>query len=108
MNKIKSLNKIFYTLILILKSFQYSYAAFSNNRSWSTRSRGMGGAFVAIADDINSLTHNLAGLANVDSIEAIFMNSILYANLDGISNMGNVYTAFTYPYKLSNNKRQES
>src|ERR1043166_3350945 len=49
-------------------------AAF-NDIVTGARPQGMGGAFVAVADDANALYWNPAGLTQLDSAEATFMHS---------------------------------
>lgn len=45
------------------------------------RATGMGGAYTAVADDISSIYWNPGGLANVNSNEAYFNHTSLYADI---------------------------
>jgi ABC-type phosphate/phosphonate transport system substrate-binding protein len=46
------------------------------------RPTGMGEAFVAVADDINAMQYNPAGLSRLEQVEIAGMYSNLYTNLD--------------------------
>jgi len=57
------------------------------------RAEGMGGAFVSIADDINSIHYNPAGLSMVNDINIAFFHNELYIE----ERRG--YVGFTYPLR---------
>ena len=61
-------------LVLVLLIAGPARAAF-NDIVTGARPQGMGGAFVAVADDANALYWNPAGLTQLDSAEATFMHS---------------------------------
>ena len=46
-----------------------------------SRAQGMGGAFVAVADDISALYWNPAGIANLKGSEAMFMHTEWLADI---------------------------
>ncbi len=50
-------------------------------QTMGARQLGMGGAFTAVADDINTLSYNPAGLANLGKIELVAMHMIGLANV---------------------------
>ena len=52
------------------------------NQTAGARQLGMGDAFTAVADDVNTLSYNPAGLANLGKVEASFTN---FWGLDGMS-----------------------
>jgi hypothetical protein len=70
-----------------------SYGAFNMINS-SARAIGMGNAYVAVADDINCILDNPAGLSNLKSWEATFTATKLNW---GIDNMGEGFTAVGLP-----------
>lgn len=71
------------------------YAAFKDN-GWGARPAGMGGAFTAIADDVNAALYNPAGLMQLKSPEMSFMYSQLYTGLDEVTLNLN-YLAYVHP-----------
>jgi hypothetical protein len=72
-----------------------SYASF-NIINPSARSLGMGNSFVAVADDINSIYSNPAGLGNLKSWEVLTSYSKLYW---GISNLAESFIGVGVPFK---------
>lgn len=60
------------------------YAAFKDV-NWSVRSSGMGGAFVAVADDASSALINPAGIIQVERGEAVFMYTKLFNGMDNVN-----------------------
>ncbi|MCX5777187.1 MAG: hypothetical protein NTX32_06145, partial [Candidatus Firestonebacteria bacterium] len=80
-------------IILMMKPFGYGYFPMINS---SARALGMGNAYVGVADDVNSLLGNPAGLANVDTLEATFTGTKLNW---GISDMGEGFGALVLPLK---------
>jgi len=58
----------------------------------------MGGAFVAVADDINAAWYNPAGLAGVPQQSVLFTYSKPYAGLDGV-NISMAYASYLYPFR---------
>jgi len=63
--------------------------------NWSVRSSGMGGAFVAIADDADSPLVNPAGMMQVEGGQADFMYSKLFTGLDDVD-LGLQYASFVH------------
>lgn len=73
----------------------FASEGFFTNNEWGARPVGLGGSFVAIADDVNSVVWNPAGMARLDQIEATFMYSKPYSVVD----FGANYLALVYPLK---------
>src|SRR3989339_632692 len=82
-------------LCFIVFVVQITYGAFNMINS-SARSVGMGNAYVAVADDINCILDNPAGLSNLKSWEATFTATKLNW---GVDNMGEGFTAVGLPIK---------
>ncbi|MFH1824848.1 MAG: hypothetical protein ABH873_06445 [Candidatus Firestonebacteria bacterium] len=94
-NKLKI---VFYHLsfvALFLIFITNSYGAF-NIMSPSARVLGMGNSFVAVADDVNSIYANPAGLGNLKSWEVLSSYSKLYW---GISNLSESFICVGVPFK---------
>lgn len=66
------------TFLLLL--INVSFSAFDNSEI-GARPTGMGGAFVAVADDSNASAYNPAGLGFVKNIDASFTRLILYSGI---------------------------
>ncbi|MDD5688260.1 MAG: conjugal transfer protein TraF [Elusimicrobia bacterium] len=58
------------------------------------RPLGMGGAFVAVADDANTIMYNAAGVTQLDREELTATYTKLYTGIDGLSNN---FVAYVYP-----------
>ncbi|MBN1385008.1 MAG: type IX secretion system membrane protein PorP/SprF [Elusimicrobia bacterium] len=71
------------------------YGAFKDLR-WGTRPAGMGGAFVAVADDANAPLWNPAGISQVGRQEGTFMYAKPYWGLENIS-LGFMYFGYVRP-----------
>ena len=71
-------------LLIILLIATYSYGTF-NVINPSPRPLGMGNAFVAVADDINTLYLNPAGLTNLKTWQILFTYSKLYWGVSDLS-----------------------
>lgn len=82
-------------LLIILLAISESFGAF-NILNPTAKTLGMGNSFVAVANDINSIHSNPAGLVNLKSWEALFSYSKL--NL-GISNLNENFIAAGIPFK---------
>ena len=63
---------------------------------WGVRPEGMGGAFTSVADDVNTIFYNPAGLANLSSKEVNLMYTKPWVGLDGID-ISFMHGAFSYP-----------
>ncbi|MBU2529034.1 PorV/PorQ family protein [bacterium] len=75
------------SLVLILFSYSYVFAAGRTRAEFlridtGGRPAGMGGAFSAVSDDINSIFYNPAGLGWIEGTEVTFLHN---AWLEGIS-----------------------
>ncbi len=79
----KLLHEFFYgTLLLLILLFPVNGLAIDNSQEWAdidfdfsspgARSRGMGGAFVGLADDASSAITNPAGLAQLPRMQIYF------------------------------------
>ena len=87
-------------LLILLFSFSFSLAP---DKSWAgfpdiglgARPMGMGGAFVAVADDVNSIFWNPAGISQIQRVEL----SSMYFNPYGLSvNSQLLSGAFRHPF----------
>jgi len=84
------MKKVFTTIIsmtFLLLLINASFCAFDNS-DIGARPSGMGGAFVAIADDSNASVYNPAGLGFVKNIDANFTRLILYSGIVNYSYAG--------------------
>jgi tetratricopeptide (TPR) repeat protein len=79
-----------------------AFAAF-RDQGWGTRAAGMGGAYVASADDAQSPAYNPAGLARLDASEVSIMYAKPFAGLDlktgadGSTSLGMSYLSAAAP-----------
>lgn len=96
---------IIFTLTLITTiitlNINNAHAAFKDT-GWGTRPAGMGGAFVAVANDSNAPLWNPAGIAQMKNAEGTFMYSTYYNGLDlkagdDSVTLGFNYLGFVYP-----------
>lgn len=71
---------LIFDIFLILIYSSISYAAF-DDMGIGARPMGMGGAFVAVADDANAPLHNPAGLGYIENAAAGFTHVMLFSNL---------------------------
>ncbi|MBN1594953.1 hypothetical protein JW933_03410 [candidate division FCPU426 bacterium] len=74
--------KVLITLMLILAAAVGEKAAMGFERRIGARPMGMGDAFVAIADDINAINYNPAGLAFTEKMAGSLEYANLYPGLD--------------------------
>ncbi len=103
MNK-RRFNKIglfVFSGIYCLFCIALSEAAFKDS-GWGTRPAGMGGAFVAIADDSNAPLWNPAGIDQIKRYEASFMYARLFTGLklyagEDTTTLGLNYFSFIFP-----------
>ena len=98
-NKIK-LNRILAGVVILTTSYfslptSRLHAAFLDP-GYGTRPMGMGGAFTAVADDINASLYNPAGVMLPDTKLAGFMYAKLYTGLDDVD-LGLQHAAFILP-----------
>lgn len=70
-----------------------SYAGFMDLGAGG-RPLGMGHAFVGLADDINAIYYNPAGLINIKKMEFTFMYAPLFVGLTDGSNISDYYGAY--------------
>lgn len=66
------------------------------NSSWGSRPAGMGNAFTAVADDVNAVTWNPAGMIQCREAQATFMFDKPYYGLENV-NLGLGYAAYMRP-----------
>ncbi len=89
--------KSYYMLILLLYFGTSANAAF-NDIGVGARPLGLGGAFVAIADDSNAANYNAAGLAYIEEIQIgatyaqRFNDLVNYSTVSGIIPIGSIGT----------------
>jgi len=98
MTKIKKKTLMF--ILLFLTTYQPSHLCFAafQDMGWGARPLGMGGAFVAISDDVNASWWNPAGLDQLESREAGFMYAKPYMGLEGLD-WGLLYLSYAHPVK---------
>lgn len=72
-----------------------SNAAFKDS-GWGARPSGMGGAFTSVADDVNAILYNPAGIGQLSVPESSFMYAQLYTGLSGVK-LGMNYFAYGQP-----------
>lgn len=82
-------------ILIILLFASCSYGAF-NIVNPTARVLGMGNSFVAVADDLNSIYSNPAGLGNLKSWETIFSYSKLHL---GVGNLNESLIGIGVPFK---------
>lgn len=84
----------FHLILLIVLLFPVAADAAFNNIGIGARPLGLGGAFVALADDSNAANYNAAGLGYIDKIQLgathaqRFNGLITYNNISGIIPFG--------------------
>ncbi|MGB9595362.1 MAG: hypothetical protein ACPL7B_03695 [Candidatus Poribacteria bacterium] len=88
---------IIFSMTFLLLLINISFSAF-DNADIGARPTGMGGAFIAIADDSNASSYNPAGLGFVKNIDASFTRLILYS---GVANYN--YAGVAVPLKTYGN-----
>lgn len=84
---------IFFILTFNLLPLTFLHSAFLD-AGVGARPLGMGNAFVAVADDGNTLIYNSAGLSQIEYPELTGMYAKLYPGIDGL-NYG--YLSYIYP-----------
>ena len=88
------MKRIFYLILFIALLFPTVATAAFNNIGVGARPLGLGGAFVALADDSNAADYNAAGLGYIDKIQLSathaqrFSGLITYNNVSGIIPFG--------------------
>ena len=83
-------------LLLFMAFFAAPAFALFDVSYWGVRAMGMGGAFTAVADDVQSPIYNIAGIGGMKKAEATFMSAKLFSGLDGFD-MSTDYLGFVYP-----------
>ena len=85
-----------YKLILILGLMLCASACFAafSDLGAGGRPLGMGHAFTGVADDINSVYYNPAGLMNIKKLECTFMYAPLFMGLTDKSSIADYYGAY--------------
>lgn len=97
--------KKFVLLIILFASFSIPHyplpitCAFAefNDLGCGARPLGMGSAFVALADDINAIYYNPAGLVRLQKNEFTSSYGRLYVGLDDESNLGWGFSGYAQP-----------
>lgn len=85
-------------MLLVLLYFSTSANAAFNDIGVGARPLGLGGAFVALADDSNAANYNAAGLAYIDEIQIgatyaqRFSSLVTYSTISGIIPIGRIGT----------------
>lgn len=86
------------SLALVIACHGFAYAAFEDMGA-GARAPGMGNAFTALADDVNAIHYNPAGLAQIDRAQASVGYSKLHLGLDDGSNLGISQFAYAHPLR---------
>lgn len=86
--------KILFIITFFLNSLVYPYF---QDLGVGARAPGMGNAFVAVADDINSIYYNPAGLSKIERIKVMASHSLILTGLNDGSNLGLTSMGFTLP-----------
>ncbi|MBN1596641.1 hypothetical protein JW933_12005, partial [candidate division FCPU426 bacterium] len=73
---------LLHTAILLSLLFAPEAQAYFQDAAYGARPAGMGEAFVSVADDINAVLFNPAGLAQLPGVEVMGMYAGLYSELD--------------------------
>ena len=95
---VTDLKHTFHLILLIGLLFPSAAAATFNNIGVGARPLGLGGAFVALADDSNAANYNAAGLGYIDAIQVgatraqRFNGLITYNSISGIIPFGRIGT----------------
>jgi hypothetical protein len=91
------MKKIIYNLILFSLVSSSAVRGEFNDLGCGARAIGMGNAFVALADDVNSIYYNPAGLVRLRKNEFTSSYGRLYLGLDDGSNLGWGYIGYGQP-----------
>ena len=83
------------SLFIILLASSEVFGAFQDIGT-GARPLGMGGAFVAIADDANTVLYNMAGLTQLESSEFTAMYAALFQGMQE-DNIGNSFVSYAMP-----------
>ncbi|OIN97791.1 hypothetical protein AUJ66_02215 [Candidatus Desantisbacteria bacterium CG1_02_38_46] len=89
-------SKILFLFICFFFIANLSYAAFTDLGAGG-RPLGMGHAFVGLADDVNAIYYNPAGLIQVKGMEFTFMYAPLFLGLTDESSISDYYGAYAQP-----------
>lgn len=88
------------TLLFIMSFMAATAGAAFKDPGFLARPIGMGGAFTAIADDVNSVWYNPAGLTNVQRNSVLFTYSKPYLELGGVD-MNTAFASYVMPLRKS-------
>ncbi|MBU1077602.1 MAG: hypothetical protein KKH98_09940 [Spirochaetes bacterium] len=102
------MKKIF-IIIFILTLLSTGYSAFKEIQQAGPRAIGLGNAFTGLADDINTLVINPAGLMNIEQLTASISGGLLYPGLEHDNGIikGNIlsgmplFTKGSFPSRLN-------
>lgn len=102
------MNKKIKTVILILIAIvlwpgTMAVQAGFEDTGAGARQLGMGGAFSALADDVNAVFYNPAGLDRIKWIEVSMFTSRLYEGLSDESALGSSFIGLNVPLELAGN-----
>ncbi|MCL2145256.1 MAG: hypothetical protein FWH43_07200 [Endomicrobia bacterium] len=89
------MKKILALALLLSVCTTQAFALFDTSY-WGVRALGMGGAFTAVADDVEAPIYNISGMADMEKAEIMFMSAKLFSGLDGLD-MSTDYLGFAYP-----------
>ncbi|MFH1540747.1 MAG: type IX secretion system membrane protein PorP/SprF [Elusimicrobiota bacterium] len=97
-NKLKTKKMVFCLGLICYLSFIacHLFAAF-DELNIGARPQGLGGAFTAIADDVNALFYNPAGISNLKKSEITSSYGRLFIGLDDNSAVGSSFIGYARP-----------
>lgn len=96
----KNILFLLFLILVIINTFSYAGGPGSTSAAFlkigvGARPAGMGGAFTAVANDVNSIFWNPAGLLSINNNEFIFMHNDWFENIN--------YEYIGYAHKLNKN-----
>ena len=97
MGKLKRTVMVIISVAVILLSVTVSCRADYEDLGVGARPIGMGNAYTALADDVNSIYYNPAGLAQLDESQFTSGYGKLYWGLDDGSNLGSGFVGYAHP-----------
>ncbi|MDD3065898.1 MAG: hypothetical protein PHH30_08210 [Bacteroidales bacterium] len=90
------------SLLITVAAFARLDGAFES-MYWGVRPLAMGGAFTAVANDVNAPLYNVAGIANLSQRQISLTASRLFTGLEGVE-IGTNYFGYTQPLSMKTAK----
>lgn len=92
------INVLIFSQLLSFLLISTCESAFNTNE-WGARPMGMGECYVSVADDINAVAWNPAGLAQMTCPAMSFMYAKPFMGLSNV-NINYMYSAYAYPFNI--------